>query len=81
MEKTINFTMTESQAEKFEKLLDDNLEIFERWEKESPNRDADFDRRHEEIMSGLEGLQKKMDKTDEIISKWEIGKDFDEKKD
>ncbi len=70
--KTINFTMTESQAEKFEKLLDDNLEIFERWEKESPDRDADFDRRHEEIMAELQGLHKKMDKTAEIISRWEM---------
>lgn len=49
MEKTIKFEMTESQAEKFEKLLDATLEVLTRLEKESPERQARAEKHHEEF--------------------------------
>lgn len=70
MEKTITFKMTESQAKKFEKLLDATLEIFRRWEKESPERDARFDRQHEETMRKLAELQKDSEQTWQHLAKW-----------
>lgn len=70
MEKTITFEITESQAQKFEKLLDDTLEILNRMEKESPERDARFDKRHEEFMKNIAETQKKMDQTSRRLDKW-----------
>lgn len=70
MEKTFTFTMTESQAKKFEKLLDATLEIFNRWEKESPERDARFDREHEETMRKLAEFRKDSEPTSQLLAKW-----------
>lgn len=39
MEKTIKLELKESQAIKFENLLDKTLEVLTRLEKESPDRD------------------------------------------
>lgn len=72
MEKTINYEMTESQAETFEKLLDATLEILNRMEKESPERDARFDATHKEIMQNLSEAEKKMSKTSQRIAEWGI---------
>lgn len=70
MEKTITFTMTESQAKKIEELLDSILEMFSRWEKESPERDARFDREHEETMKKLAELRKDSEQTSTLLAKW-----------
>jgi Na+/phosphate symporter len=70
MEKTITFTLTESQAKKLEQLLDSTLEIFNRWEKESPERDARFDREHEETMKKLVKLRKDSEQTAPLLAKW-----------
>jgi DNA-binding transcriptional regulator GbsR (MarR family) len=70
MEKTITFTMTESQAKKFEELLDAGLEIFRRWEKESPERDARLDREHEETMKKLAALRQDYEQTLPLLAKW-----------
>lgn len=70
MEKMITFTMTESQAKKFEKLLDATLEIFNRWQKESPERDARFDRDHEETMKRLAEFRKDSEQTSQLLAKW-----------
>lgn len=72
MEKTITFTITESQAKSFEKLLDENLEIFKRWKEESPERDAAFDRGHEEIMDKLAQVEKNISETSKRLAKWKI---------
>ncbi len=72
MEKTITFKMTESQAEKFEKLLDDTLEILDRMEKESPERDARFDKHHEDFMRNLAETKKIMERTEQRMAKWGI---------
>lgn len=72
MEKTITFEMTESQAEKFEKLLDDTLEILGRMEKESPERNARFDKHHEEFMRKMDETEKIMERTSQRMAKWEI---------
>lgn len=70
MEKTVTFTMTENQAKKIEELLDTTLEIFRRWEKESPERDARFDRQHEETMQKLVELQRDSEQTWQFLAKW-----------
>ena len=70
MEKTITFTITESQAKKLEKLLDATLEIFKRWEKESPERDARFDREHEETMKKIAEMRKDSEQTSLLLAKW-----------
>lgn len=72
MEKTITFEITESQAQKFEKLLDDTLEILNRMEKESPERNARFDKTHKEIMQKLADTQKQMEQTSRRLAKWEL---------
>ncbi len=72
MEKTITFEITESQAQKIEKLLDDTLEILNRMEKESPERDARFDKRHEEIMQRLAETGEAMEQTSKRMAKWGI---------
>jgi len=72
MEKTITFEMTDSQAEKFEKLLDETLEILGRMEKESPERDARFDKTHEEIMRKITETEKIMERTSQRMAKWGI---------
>lgn len=70
MEKTITFTMTESQAKKFEDLLDATLEIFKRWERESPERDARFDRQHEEFLKKIAEIEKMSEETSRRLAKW-----------
>lgn len=72
MEKTITFKITESQAKKFEKLLDDTLEILRRMEKESPERAAQFDKHHEEFERNLAETKKMMERTSQRMAKWEI---------
>ncbi len=72
MEKTITFEITESQAQKFEKLLDDTLEILNRMEKESPERDVRFDKTHDEIMRRLTETAKTMEQTSKRMAKWGI---------
>jgi hypothetical protein len=72
MEKTVTFEMTESQAEKFEKLLDATLEILTRMEKEGPERDARFDATHKEIMHNLSEAEKTMARTSQRMAKWSI---------
>lgn len=62
--------MTESQAKKFEKLLDATLKIFNRWEKESLERDARFDREHEETMRKLAEFRKDSEPTSQLLAKW-----------
>lgn len=70
MEKTITFTMTESQAKKIENLLDAASEIFKRWEKESPERNARLDREHEETMKKLDELRQDYEQTSPLLAKW-----------
>lgn len=72
MEKAITFEITESQAQKFEKLLDDTLENLNRMERESPERDARFDKSHEEIMQRLSETVKTMEQTSKRMAKWGI---------
>ncbi len=72
MEKTITIEMTESQAEKFEKLLDDTLEILNRMEKEGPERDARFDEHHEDFMRNLAETKKIMERTERRMAKWGV---------
>lgn len=70
MEKTITFTMTESQAREFEKLLDKTLEIFNRWKKESSERDARFDKNHKDFLEKISQIEKRDKETSKQIAKW-----------
>lgn len=70
MEKTITFTMTESQAKRFEELLDATLEIFNRWERESPERDARFDRQHKEFLKKIAEMEKMTEQTSQRLAGW-----------
>ena len=72
MANTITFEMTETQAQKFEKLLDDTLEILNRMEKESPERDARFDKHHEEIVRKIAESERIMKRVSERMAKWEL---------
>lgn len=72
MEKTITFEITESQAQKFEKMLDATLEILRRMEKESPERAARFDKQHEEFLKNIAETKKMMERTSQRMAKWEI---------
>ncbi|MCY7346406.1 MAG: hypothetical protein LH614_09335 [Pyrinomonadaceae bacterium] len=72
MEKIITFEITESQAEKFEKMLDATLEILNRMEKESPERAARFDKHHEDFMRNLAETKKIMERTEQRMAKWGI---------
>lgn len=72
MEKTITFEITESQAEKFEKMLDATLEILNRMEKESPEREAQFDKTHEKIMRKIADTEKIMERTSQRMARWGI---------
>lgn len=72
MANTITFEMTETQAQKFEKMLDDTLEILNRMEKESPERDARFDKHHEEFLRKIAENQIIMDRISRRMAKWEI---------
>jgi hypothetical protein len=71
MEKTFTFTMTESQAKEFESLLDKTLEIFKRWERESPERNARFDKNHEEFLKQISEIDKRNKETSKILAEWE----------
>lgn len=73
MANTITFEMTETQAQKFEKMLDDTLEILNRMEKESPERDARFDRMYEETQQKFTEIERLMKQTDQRMEKWGIG--------
>jgi len=70
MEKTITFEMTESQAKSFEQLLDATLEILNRMEKESPERDARMDKMHEEFQEKLAEIKKLSEQTSQRLAKW-----------
>ena len=72
MEKTITFKMTESQAKKFEKLLDATLEILNRMEKESPERDARMDKMQKEFQEEIAKIKKMSEQTSRRLAKWEI---------
>lgn len=43
---------------------------FNRWEKESPERDARFDREHEETMRKLAEFRKDSEPTSQLLAKW-----------
>lgn len=70
MEKTFTFTMTESQAKEFENLLDKTLEILNRWKKESPERDARFDKNHEDFLKKVSEIEKRNEETSRLLAKW-----------
>ncbi len=72
MEKTITFEITESQAQKFEKMLDDTLEILNRMEKESPEREARFREYQEDFAKSLAETKKIMEQTSQRMAKWEM---------
>ncbi len=72
MEKTITFEITESQAQKFEKLLDDTLEILNRMEKESPERAVRIEKYQEEFEQNLAETKKIMKRTSKRMEKWGI---------
>ena len=73
MANTITFEMTENQAKSFEKLMDDTLEILNRMEKESPERDERFDKIYEETQKKFTEIERLMKQTDQRIKKWGIG--------
>lgn len=72
MANTITFEISESEQRKFEELLDETLKVLRRMEKESPERDARFDRRHEEFMQNISETEKMMKQTSRRLAKWKI---------
>ena len=70
MEKTVRFEMTQSQAEKFEKLLDSTLEVLTKMEKESPERESRFKENHEDFLKKIAETEKMMQKTSQKLAKW-----------
>jgi hypothetical protein len=70
MEKTITFTMTETQAKEFENILDKTLEIFNRWKKESSERDARFDKNHKDFLEKISEIEKRDTETSKQLAKW-----------
>ena len=70
MEKTITFEIPESEAKRFEKLLDATLEILNRMERESPEREARFDKHHEEFLKNIAETEKMMNQTSRRLDKW-----------
>ncbi len=70
MEKTITFTMTETQAKEFEKLLDKTLDLFNRWKKESPERNARFDKNHDEFLKKISEIEQRDEETSKLLAKW-----------
>ena len=72
MANTITFEMTETQAQKFEKILDDTLEILNRMEKETPERNARFDKHHEEFQRTMADTEKMMERLSQRMAKWEL---------
>lgn len=71
MEKTIKLEITESQAKKFESLLDKTLEILNRWESESPERERNLDLRYRENLKKLSKSQETKTEADKILAKWQ----------
>ncbi|MGI8669264.1 MAG: hypothetical protein ACR2J3_05355 [Aridibacter sp.] len=71
MEKTIKLEITESQAKKFESLLDKTLEILNRWESESPERDRNLDLRYRENLKKLSKSREIQTEADKILAKWQ----------
>lgn len=72
MEKTITFTITESQAKSFEKLLDATLKILNEMEKNAPDRDARLDKMQEEFERQLAETKEIMSRTSQRMEKWEL---------
>lgn len=72
MEKTITFELPESEARNFEKLLDATLEILNRMEKESPERDARMNKYHEDFERNLAETKKIMERTSKRMARWGI---------
>ncbi len=70
MEKTITFEITESQAQKFEKVLDDTLEILNRMERETPEREARSRKYHEDFEKSLAETKRIMEQTSQRMAKW-----------
>lgn len=69
MEKTIKLEVTESQAKKFENLLDRTIEVLQRLETESPRRQSKINESQEntekiktEIYQQLDILENKIGK-------------------
>lgn len=79
MEKTITLTITESQLKELENVLDEVLEKFEKWEKENPIRDAQFDKNHEEFLEEIAEIKKNSKHTSKILAKWETAMMLDNK--
>lgn len=69
MEKTINLKITESQAKTFESLLDKILEILNRMEKESPERDKRKAQMQKSIDENIAEAQKNMLEVDKKLKK------------
>lgn len=70
MEKTITFTMTESQAKEFENLLDKTLETLNKWKNESFERNARFDKNHEDFLKKVSEIENRNQETSKLLSKW-----------
>lgn len=79
MEKTITFTITESQLKELESVLDEVLAKFEKWEKENPIRDAQFDKHHEEFLEKIAEIEENSKHTSKILAKWETSMMLDNK--
>ncbi len=71
MEKTIKLEVTESQARKFESLLDKTLEVLNRWETESSERDRNLDLRYEQNIRKISEFQETETEADRILAKWQ----------
>lgn len=70
MEKTITFTMTERQAKDFENLLDKTLDVLNRWKNESPERDARFDKNHEDFLEKISEIEIRDEEISKQMAKW-----------
>ncbi len=60
MEKTITFEMKEGDQKKFESLLDNTLEVLQRLEKESPEREARIKKIQAETKEIKKDIQKEL---------------------
>ena len=71
MANTVTFEFTENQARSFEKTLDATLAILNRMEKESPEREARFDKNHEDFLRNISETDKSMKQTSLRLAKWQ----------
>ncbi len=62
--------MTERQAKDFENLLDKTLDVFDRWKKESPERDARFDKNHKDFLKKISEIETRDKETLKQLAKW-----------